>query len=1175
MTGAVSNPHSTMMPPAAPVMLGPIGNPLHSEKEEEQEPMEPAARKALVMSQLCAMLQRQGGEAMINRMLKFDPLLVSAASAAAMAEICERIDVLEEEEEEMEDDEEKEDKDSPGENEEAKVVLALQAWLVKCNECCEAQQSNACVVVAKAQAELQRTEAQLKKLRTAIGNQFDQRITESMALELNGPNVNEIIAKTRQSVRRVSRRPSSVQEAEAAVREDKRRITVTIKKDTQAVLRANKDQLTEKRKTIKKAKRAAATEQRRLRREANHEEKKLLDGLCRIARLKRRLQLYVEAREERRIAALPLHERQAYLTEKEQLKKIRRTSRLLYNAFLRRQPAQQSKPLFPEWVVYLSYTISAVWSAWCVYFVLMFAFTIGQVEAQLWVTSLLSGLALTYVISDPLKVFLRMGLMPIIAVGILANSGFFSALSSEPMALGVAAVAAGAGGMAGYVTKHRAETRERRKQRKLSKANSKKLVPVATAADESGAMEAEAAQVADDIVEVVEVVKLAAGRVDPDDSGEDSDSQSQRKSSFTDLRRLGVRDSVFNEPVARPSALREVPKLAVKKGPPLQRLRSSIVSSTLEPPPSTADSVVVPTRECACGKRVMETQWAEHQTAHCSLRTVACRAGCGMKMQARGRDAHERSHCRLVMCECGKMVLTPSLELHRLHECVAATDDDDRAVSSVASPAGRDPIVPCRLPGCAANMRAARREAHERFDCTFRLVPCPRCGIEQHAGELDTHMSRECAQRRKSRLTLCACGKMIMRESMETHLLNECGAAATSMVQPAATGPPVLVACRLPGCAARMPESKRESHELNECSYRLVTCPRCSTERPAADMDDHVASDCGRRRQSQLTLCACGKLVRKGAEHSCTAGDVAAQPPSLLVACRLPGCNARMRAALREAHERHECAFRMTTCSQCGVGRHAADMEAHFANECALQRAQQSVQRSMSAFAPPSVVVPKLNKKSIRGPPSPAKKAPPPPTISTVIDIVDDASRGSPPRGSPTVSALPGSVQSSDESLKVARMREKVLARRGPRAADSPAVSPTNRSQSVAVSPTSRSQVKPQLSPPRGRPLGPLFSSPTAEEATENVAMSPIRRKMMSERGTPPAATAQVVPSPREDEVAAAVAVGPPSDAAASSSVSPARVTRFSLEEELSAAEAETKPAPPRRSKDLSRPRPA
>ncbi|KAL3658281.1 hypothetical protein V7S43_016670 [Phytophthora oleae] len=97
------------------------------------------------------MPKRDGGEARIYDMLKFNPLLVSAASAAAIAEICAHLDVLDQEEEDEED-------IDTAENEEVKAVLALQPWKVRCNECCEAQEVNTRVVVAKAQAELQRTE---------------------------------------------------------------------------------------------------------------------------------------------------------------------------------------------------------------------------------------------------------------------------------------------------------------------------------------------------------------------------------------------------------------------------------------------------------------------------------------------------------------------------------------------------------------------------------------------------------------------------------------------------------------------------------------------------------------------------------------------------------------------------------------------------------------------------------------------------------------------------------------------------------------------------------------------------------------------------------------------------------------------------------------------------------
>ncbi|KAG1696746.1 hypothetical protein DVH05_017968 [Phytophthora capsici] len=895
------------LPPAAPILPPPV---VRIDEEED-----PTTQKTLAVNQLCTMLKRDGGEALINSMLKFDPLLVSAASAASIAEICKRLDVLEEEEEDEEEAETAED-------EEVKAVLALQAWLVKCNECCKAQDSSARVVAAKAQAELQQTEKELRKLRIAIGNQFDRRVTEAVK-EINSPDVNELIAKTRQSVRRVSRRPPGAVKAEANARDDRRRITVTIKK---GVLKANNKQVVEKRKAVKKAKRAAVTEQRQLKRQAKHEQEKILEGLRGVARLKKRLRLYLEAREERRVAALPLHLREAYIKEKEQLKKIRRTSRLLYNAFLRRQPAHQAKPLFPEWVVYLSYSICAVWSGWCIYFVLMFAFTIGSVEAQLWVTSVFFGLALTYLLLDPVKLFFRMGLMPIVAAGILTNAGFFSALSSEPIALGAAAVAAGAGGMAGYIAKHHAERRERRLSRQVTKGN--KLLPVA---------EKEA--------EVVEIT----GKMNTD---EDSDDQVEQVLA-TDHARLGVRDSVFSEAASRTNTLVE--------DAPVEMVRPSVI---LDPPP---ESLPVDDQ--------VELQQTEEKTAHRSLQTVSCRAGCGMSMQARGRDAHERSHCRLTMCECGKMILTQSLEFHRLHECTEA-DDDDSPVSPRVIPAERGQVVPCRLSGCTESMRAGKREAHERHECTFRLVPCPRCGIEKRAAELATHISRACDQRRQSQLTLCVCGRMMRTEAMDTHR-KECSGRARAASVGSHTG-------------ARVP--------ITDCASDT-------------SMVEVESSNDEKRTQSQLSLCSCGKLVMKGAPHSCTAGESTGRElQPLLVNCRLPGCNAKVRAALREIHERQECSFRMVTCKNCGVEKQAVDMDVHVAIECEPKR--------------------------VRGPPIPGTR--------------------------------------------------------------------TNRSKSL--------QVKPELSPPRGRPVGPTFSS------LESDATSPIRRKQVSEAGL---SAARVVPSPRDDQVEA------------------------------------------------------
>ncbi|KAF1326043.1 hypothetical protein FI667_g8755, partial [Globisporangium splendens] len=191
-----------------------------------------------------------------------------------------------------------------------------------------------------------------------------------------------------------------------------------------------------------------------------------------------------------------------------------------------------------------------------------FGFTIGHVESQLWISSLVTGMAMTYVVSDPLKIFFRMGLMPVIAAGILVDSGLFNALGSETLALGAMAVV-GASGVAQYVAK-------RTEKKRLKRAKASRLVPT--------------------------------------DQG------------------------VFVR----------------------------------------------------------------------SHRMVQCRAGCAMFLEARSRNGHELSQCRLTMCNCGKMVLTKSLELHQQREC-------------------RNKTVFCRL-NCGASVPSHQRERHERHECARRIA---------------------------------------------------------------------------------------------------------------------------------------------------------------------------------------------------------------------------------------------------------------------------------------------------------------------------------------------------------------------------------------------------------------------------------------------------------------------
>uniref|UniRef100_K3WXK4 TRAF-type domain-containing protein n=1 Tax=Globisporangium ultimum (strain ATCC 200006 / CBS 805.95 / DAOM BR144) TaxID=431595 RepID=K3WXK4_GLOUD len=422
---------------------------------------------------------------------------------------------------------------------------------------------------------------------------------------------------------------------------------------------------------------------------------------------------------------------------------------------------------------------------------MMFGFTIGHVESQLWISSLVTGMVMTYVVSDPLKIFFRMGLMPIIAAGILADSGLFNALGSETLALSAMA-AVGASGAAQYVAK-------RTEKKRLKRAKANRLVPT----DQEV------------FAQALEIAAKEANEGNPTTAATDAVAQnedesstvlesSHRQGSFTDISRMSVRDAVFaqrreiqadkrrereeleNQRRAQEESTQQpLPKLVVTKGPPLQLIHPELVSTsgsiarnpmktveqqsssvlkdrpvfTLFGPNAAArkppvgpmsparSSVVMPSTGgadlnssaqaridspattsvshlCRCGETVREQDWTIHQQDVCLHRMVQCRAGCAMFLEARSRNGHELSQCRLTMCNCGKMVLTKSLELHQQREC-------------------RNKTVFCRL-NCGASMPSHQRERHERHECVRRIATCVNCGCVRHAADMNVHLATEC-----------------------------------------------------------------------------------------------------------------------------------------------------------------------------------------------------------------------------------------------------------------------------------------------------------------------------------------------------------------------------------------------------------------------------------------------
>lgn len=699
-------------------------------------------KRTLAVNQLQLMLGQGGGDTMLANMLKFDPLLVAMESAAKIKTICTSIP------------EEGDEGEEDGDDTVATALQTLEDWLAKCHECYEAQQANAQAIAARAAAELQRTETQLKKLQQTISAQFEQRVSEMVTFaESVGDQNATMVEHTTSTVKSRSRRLRSYAANDSTTTSAAtqpgvaidRRVSLTIKQQKQAILSANKQQLRERRKTVKKAHKALKIEQKKLRKQAQQEIDKLLVGLRGVAKMKRKLKLYMETREQKRVAMLPLHERQLYLVEKQRLSQIKGTSRLLYNQFLKRQPAKLAKPIFPEWVVYISYGICFAWCIWCAFFVLMFAFEIDSAEAQLWIGSLASGLAMTYVVSDPLKIFMRMGVMPLIATSILADAGLFRAVDASALAIGAIA-AVGTAGVAQLVAK------QGENARRLTSQCSKKLMPgVPENDDDEKQIRAQAMAIAGRLSEASEeeeedddnngVQQLAAGRSKCGSftniaamGGADEDYAAQRAAFARELE-----EDEANEKAAKtvvPTTTMAMPKLTVTKGPPVQLLRprsdslsqqsSQVLKSkptsvfgpdqSLRKPPVTLVTPVTPVtpcgpaaspfthmgprnpppittqkeqeqdetvEKCECGESIRggPAAMANHKTNQCSHRLVQCRAGCGMFIQARSRNGHELSPCRLVMCRVARWCSRSRLS------CISSTSAATRwsRVSSAAA----------------------------------------------------------------------------------------------------------------------------------------------------------------------------------------------------------------------------------------------------------------------------------------------------------------------------------------------------------------------------------------------------------------------------------------------------------------------------------------------------------
>ncbi|ETV92473.1 hypothetical protein H310_13163 [Aphanomyces invadans] len=569
---------------------------------------------------------------------------------------------------------------------------ALLEYCVKFHECAECFANDNVSVLRHAQDEIRRAKEELVAVKQLLKSQASQRFGGTV----------------RRSLGRLSK---------SSMNETKTVALHAVKDQVKVVVHTTKRHMSNANTRQKQARKSLQMEQVQMKKHSQAEIQAVLANLKGLQRWKKRYQMYMADKESKRLAAMPLHERQFFLKETEKLRSLRMTSRLLYNQFLRRQPERLPKPLFPAWVNYILYVMCACIDGFAAWFVLQFAFTIGGDLANVFIGSVVTGLVMTWVVSDPIKIFFKMGILPVFATALLANTGIFDALSAETFALGATAAV----GVAG-VAKLRGKKAQAAVDAALPGANSPKKMHVANEA---------LARVRHELsdmpngspTEAIVAEMEAATQVEYLQAWEQVHESSLAAEKLPD-------DALLNE------AERKRRSVVKRTGPTL----SSLPPATINHPdhvlfpdnymdmPAPSDVLVdvsgpstglVPFSTetfngdvCQCGSHVALADRVKHVTLECSHRMVQCRnPDCGLFMPARGLAGHEGSQCRLVLCVCDRMIPKYKLRQHQLSDECAAK------------------IVRCRM-GCGiATLSVKHQDKHERTECPLRPMECPKCHV--------------------------------------------------------------------------------------------------------------------------------------------------------------------------------------------------------------------------------------------------------------------------------------------------------------------------------------------------------------------------------------------------------------------------------------------------------------
>ena len=157
----------------------------------------------------------------------------------------------------------------------------------------------------------------------------------------------------------------------------------------------------------------------------------------------------------------------------------------------------------------------------------------------------------------------------------------------------------------------------------------------------------------------------------------------------------------------------------------------------------------------AVNNSAVSTMTAMTESAHYIIENGVYRTKA--KIMARTLDLHLRYDCpeRMTVCSlCRVEFKGKELENHMKYLC------DER-------------VVDCRIHGCLKTLPFKDREAHERFECRFRLTACVQgCDVLVHAIDMGRHCAKACEYRQVP----CAmqCGMKVRHYALQSHMENDC-----------------------------------------------------------------------------------------------------------------------------------------------------------------------------------------------------------------------------------------------------------------------------------------------------------------------------------------------------------------------------------------------------------------